>query len=582
MTTTLQDSVTRRGFLTADDFQHLRQAAHDTHSPLLPYLVETGHLSRPQAAQVVADVTDMTYVDVLNYSLNAAAVALLPGDHARRLEALPLDFQRPTGAGKEELVIAVKPTAAADRKLRYELEEELQSLTMRSVHLVVADAEHLRLRCYQEYRIEENLDALNQEANRHAQQQSADIAETDTATDLSNSPALKFLTDALQGGASDAASDIHFDPGPDGLSVRYRIDGVLSTVSTVTTRALSTAVQQAVKTQSGIDLIKSSLPTDGRMTFTYEDRDIDVRVATMPTKWGEKMVLRLLDTTSAPMSMAELGLSEANKKLLDKALRRPNGLFVISGPVGAGKSSTSHVLIDSFNNPGVNIMTIEDPVERVLAGINQSQVDKEKGFTFSTALAAIVRCDPDIVLLGEIRDPTTAQIATETAMTGRRVVTTLHANDAPSSLTRLMGFEGMELHQVASTVRVVIAQRLLRRLCVHCRQPVTIDADDPFVASCGPQIPVTPERMWKAVGCTQCAQVGYRGRVAVHEIMLIDRDIENLIMAQTPVSVVRDAALAKGMVPLHIDAYHKVLDGITTVDEMSERLGTEYLDADLT
>jgi type IV pilus assembly protein PilB len=317
---------------------------------------------------------------------------------------------------------------------------------------------------------------------------------------------------------------------------------------------------------ASIDIAERRRPQDGRLSVSHNGRKIDLRAATLPTVWGEKIVMRILDNTGVSLSLSDLRMGRGNLNRFRSAITRPHGMVLVTGPTGSGKSTTLYTALREVSNPRVNVITVEDPVEYRIAGINQVQVNAKAGLTFQSALRSILRSDPDIVLVGEIRDSETAIISIEAALTGHLVLSTLHTNDAPGAIARLTEI-GAEPFLVATALSAVVAQRLARRLCGACRQP---HREDPAVLTrLGmPHDPADPPVLYRAAGCPACAGTGYRGRVGLHEVMAMTDEIEQLVVKHASGSDVRALAVEQGMASLREDGWAKVLEGLTTIEEV--------------
>ncbi|GAA4749560.1 hypothetical protein GCM10025783_22350 [Amnibacterium soli] len=374
---------------------------------------------------------------------------------------------------------------------------------------------------------------------------------------------MRFVNLLISQAIQDRASDIHIEPGEHELRVRYRIDGVLNEVQAAPT-SVQAGVISRLKVMAELDIAERRRPQDGRISVLHQGRKIDLRVATLPTVYGEKIVMRILDSSGSAKTMADLNMIGRNFEAFKSAYTRPNGMLLVTGPTGSGKSTTLYTAIQEVSKPSVNVITVEDPVEYRMAGINQVQINAKAGLTFASALRSILRSDPDVVLIGEIRDHETAQIAVEAALTGHLVMSTLHTNDAPSAVTRLVEM-GIEPYLVASALVGVVAQRLARRLCDKCKRPTTYDED--YLARIGLLIE-EDEEVFVPVGCSQCANTGYRGRIAIHEVMSVTEEVERLTVAHASASEIGRAAVGQGMVSLRQDGWNKVAAGLTSIEEV--------------
>ncbi len=381
-----------------------------------------------------------------------------------------------------------------------------------------------------------------------------------------DAPIVRYVNSLIEQAIQNRASDLHLEPTETDMRVRYRIDGVLHELDTVP-RAVQSALISRLKIMSGVDITERRVPQNGRITAEINGRSVDLRTATLPTVWGEKVVLRVLDTGGFDLDLRKLGFTEANYERFAASFQKPHGMLLVTGPTGSGKSTTLYATLAEVSKPTINIITVEDPVEYRLPGVNQVQVNQKAGLTFAAVLPAILRSDPDIVLIGEIRDRATAQLAVEAALTGHLVLSTLHTNDAPSAVTRLTEM-GIEPFLVGSSVDCVLAQRLARRLCDWCRREYE-PTEAELVAARWPEsgLPVPPV-LWRPVGCRSCAGTGYRGRIAIHEVMVISEEIEKLAVARASAHEIQRVALAQGMRELRADGLAKAASGLTTVPEV--------------
>jgi type IV pilus assembly protein PilB len=322
-----------------------------------------------------------------------------------------------------------------------------------------------------------------------------------------------------------------------------------------------------LKIMSGVDITERRVPQNGRITVELNGRQVDLRAATLPTVWGEKIVLRVLDTGGIDLELRRLGFSEKNYSRFSRSFTKPHGMVLVTGPTGSGKSTTLYATLHEISKPEINIITVEDPVEYRLPGVNQVQVNHKAGLTFAAVLPAILRSDPDVVLIGEIRDRVTAQLAVEASLTGHLVLSTLHTNDAPSAVTRLVEM-GIEPFLVGSSLDCVMAQRLARRLCQWCKEPYQPTEAELEAARWPFERVGTPEQMWRAVGCRSCAGTGYRGRIALHEVMPVSEEIERLAVERASAQQIQRVALAEGMDMLRTDGLRKAAQGDTTLAEV--------------
>ncbi|MBD3242910.1 MAG: type II secretion system protein GspE [Chitinivibrionales bacterium] len=364
------------------------------------------------------------------------------------------------------------------------------------------------------------------------------------------------------------ASDIHFEPRENDLQVRFRMDGVLQPVHSAP-KARQEEILSRLKILAGMDIAEKRRPQDGRIEVHGDDKAVDVRVSSMRTPHGEKIVLRLLDKSKQPLDLRALGMQGRNLRLFDEAIRRPFGMILVTGPTGSGKTTTLYAALQTILNPEINISTVEDPIEYQIEGINQTQMHADIGYTFAAAVRTFLRQDPDVIMIGEIRDTETAKYAVQAAQTGHLVFSTLHTNDAPSAVVRLLEM-GLEPFLVASTVHLIMAQRLVRRTCRSCGAPRPPTPDEERYLRTES---VCPEVIFEAHGCKECAQSGYRGRMGVYEIMPVTPEIQDLVAERVSTQKIRECALRQGMRSLRGDALTRVAESITTVAEVRQVVG---------
>lgn len=394
--------------------------------------------------------------------------------------------------------------------------------------------------------------------------------ETNDYGDMSSldgeAPIVRLVNLLVNQAIQDRASDIHIEPNEHRVRVRYRIDGVLHDMQS-TPKSIQSGLLSRLKIMSDIDIAEHRKPQDGRMSVQYEGRKIDLRVATLPTVWGEKIVLRILDNAKTKIDIRDLGMLERNSRVYERSYQKPYGLILVTGPTGSGKSTTLYTTLAAVSSPEINVITVEDPIEFRMGSINQVQVNPKAGLTFASALRSILRSDPDVVLIGEIRDHETALIAIEASLTGHLVFSTLHTNDAPSAITRLIEM-GIEPFLVGSALECVVAQRLSRRLCIHCKTPVEQSRE--FLASLNFTFSAEtkPPILYKAVGCANCSKTGYLGRIAIHEVMTVTEEIQRLAVNRASSTDIAKLAGEQGMLTLHEDGWAKVQLGLTSIEEI--------------
>jgi general secretion pathway protein E len=387
----------------------------------------------------------------------------------------------------------------------------------------------------------------------------------DLLDDISDAPIIKLANHIISQSVKARASDIHIEPYQDSFKVRYRVDGILYDFLSPP-KWLQPALISRIKVMAKMNIAEKRLPQDGRLHVTIGHQEIDVRVSTLPTSFGERLVLRLLDKSGSLISLSDLGLEFDKLALLDNLIRSPNGIILVTGPTGSGKTTTLYAILSSINIPDVNIITIEDPIEYQLQGINQIQVNPKINLTFAKGLRSIVRQDPDVILVGEIRDHETAEIAVQSALTGHLVFSTLHTNDSASAITRLVDI-GVEPFLISSSVLAVIAQRLIRVLCTDCKEAYT--PDEAALESLGITRDQTRDTViYRAKGCENCFHTGYKGRMGIFEMMNLDSKLKSLILKTFDSNQIKNEALNQNMVTLRQDGINKVLNGISTIEEV--------------
>jgi type II secretory ATPase GspE/PulE/Tfp pilus assembly ATPase PilB-like protein len=390
----------------------------------------------------------------------------------------------------------------------------------------------------------------------------------------SEAPVIQLVNLMLLEALEHRASDVHLESTPEGLRVRQRIDGVLHDVATHPPR-FQAAVVSRIKIMANLDIAERRMPQDGRVRLKLSDRELDVRVSTLPTVHGEGVVLRILDRTEDLRTLDRLGMDDATEEPFSRLIRRPNGIVLVTGPTGSGKTTTLYAALQRIRTPEVKIVTVEDPVEYQIQGLTQVAVDPRAGRTFAAALRSILRHDPDVVMVGEMRDRETVEIAIQAALTGHLVFSTLHTNDAPSGITRLRDM-GAEPYLLAATVQGILAQRLVRRVCEACSEVSKLDERErAWAKALG--LPLRAGKFRRGAGCEACAGTGFRGRLGVYELMLLDEGIRSLLVRGAPLDDIRRTALEQGMIPLHEAAWAQARTGRTTVDEVIRITGEDTL-----
>ena len=516
-------------------------------------LVDSGVITEAQLVAALAAQVGMDFIDLDDYPVDRASVSRVPASLCRRHHVLPISTQDGV------LVLATSTpgnVVAVD---------DVRTMSGMFVRTVVTTHDDLGRAIDRYCRIDGEIENLSSAFELEQAVTEDDLLRADSFAD-DDAPIVRLVNLLVTQAITDRASDIHIEPTERDVRVRYRIDGVLHETQR-SPKQIQGAVISRVKIMADIDIAERRKPQDGRMSVTHEGRKIDLRVATLPTVWGEKIVMRILDNSTASLDLRMLSFLDDNLATYRVAYTKPHGMILVTGPTGSGKSTTLYATVNAVSRPQVNVITVEDPVEYRLPGINQVQVNAKAGLTFAGALRSILRSDPDIVLLGEIRDHETAQIAVEAALTGHLVLSTLHTNDAPSAVTRLVEM-GIEPFLVGSALDAVVAQRLARKLCEKCKATYRPEPADLRAA----RYPWTegdePPVLYRAVGCGSCSKTGYRGRIAVHEVMRVTEEIERLAVTRSASSEIAAVARAQGMVPLRDDGWRKVAMGQTSIEEI--------------
>ncbi|HTB71136.1 MAG TPA: ATPase, T2SS/T4P/T4SS family [Solirubrobacteraceae bacterium] len=515
-------------------------------------LVEEGVLRHDQLARVVAERFGLDYVDLAVYDLDMGAVNLLGHDASKRYQAVPIGF----GEDGAVLLAMADPTNVLTI-------DDVAMMTGRRVRPVAASVEDLNLLLARLTRMEDSIEDIVDEQVEGDEQESTLVDEADN-----DAPIIKLVHSIVAQAIQQGASDIHVNPEEGDTRVLFRVDGVLAPAATVK-RKMAMGVVSRIKIMADLDISEKRLPQDGRFGLTVDGRRVDIRVVTLPLVYGEGVVLRILDKGTVVHGFDSLGMPSDALAQFSAAIARPNGAVLVTGPTGSGKSTTLYAALNELNDGERSILTIEDPVEQRIAGIKQMQIAPKAGVTFDVGLRSMLRADPDVIMVGEIRDSETAHIAVEAALTGHLVLSTLHTRDAPSGLGRLIDM-GIEPFLVSSAVDCIVAQRLVRLLCKHCKKQQKLS--DAVLAEHG----LDGVQPHEAVGCSRCGGSGYRGRVGVYEVMTVSERIRALILERASVDVMVAVAVGEGMRRLRDDGLEKVREGLTSVAEV-ERMTTSLL-----
>jgi type IV pilus assembly protein PilB len=555
------DLIAGTGLLSPDRIAQVRGRAQQTRGSFAQALVDEGLATSEGLARLLATRHGLPFVELAFTGVDKEATAEIALHVLERVVALPYALRDGT------LHVAIADPANVNSV------DELRLATRHTLELGVAAREEILEHLKKLVRASEAFGA------RAAVEEDLEVVDEDT-TDLeeddgiSDAPLVRMVNSIVFQAAEDGASDVHFEPQEDALVVRFRVDGVLQEVQRIPKRLMPGVITR-LKVLAKLDIAERRKPQDGRISLNAAaaGRLLDVRVATLPTVEGEKLVMRLLDKSKRAPTLGELGLSEAMQKQMEEILARPTGALLVTGPTGSGKSTTLFAGLTQINRPEINIITVEDPVEYRLPGVNQVQINARAGLTFAAALRSILRSDPDVVMVGEIRDGETAKIAIEAALTGHFVLSTLHTNDAPSAITRLTEM-GVEPFLTGAAVSGVLAQRLARKLCTHCCEMYTPSVEELLSARVSPDVAAASDGMvfYRKRGCPRCGQTGYKGRIGVYQLLVMTEELAQLAVTKAPREDVERAAMAGGMRTLWDDGVTKVASGLTTIEELARVL----------
>ena len=523
---------------------------------VIDVLVNDGIVSDLDVSRTLAAQAQMDWIDISTMVIPPAVINQIRGEDARRFKVIPVAF------GESELVVAV------DNPLDIDTTDSLSFLLQRELELVCTSPTKIREALIKYYgTADEAADVLQKEIGEDIDLglEFGDGAQA-AAVDEADAPIVRLVSMLLVEAHRAGASDIHLEPLDKKFRVRFRIDGVLQEMQAPPKR-LQSAIISRLKIMSGsMSIAEKRLPQDGRIQVRIKRKPIDLRVSTMPSNHGESMVLRILDKSSLKLGLPELGFFSDDEESLERQIKLPDGILLVTGPTGSGKTTTLYACLNYINKPDRKIITVEEPIEYQMTGINQVQVNSEIGMTFAAALRSMLRQAPNIIMIGEIRDLETATIATNASLTGHLVFSTLHTNDAPSAVARLIDI-GVQPFLVASSVRAVMAQRLLRKLCSNCKQPGELTDTEMRALQIEPG-QVSEAQVMKPVGCDECRQIGYKGRTGIFEIFVIDDEARHMINKRSSSFVLRQRARELGMRTLREDGVRKVLAGVTSADEV--------------
>ncbi|KAA8997948.1 type II secretion system protein GspE [Paenibacillus spiritus] len=507
-------------------------------------LISQGYITEQQLIEVLEFQLGIPHVSLFKYQIDPAITQIIPESMAKRYQVLPFMKE-----GSKLMVAMADP-------LDYYAIEDLRMSTGFKIEPAISTRDELQRAIARHYGMRDSMTQMLVELPTQEEIEETEITDED-------SPIVRLVNQMIQQAVQLRASDIHVDPGENNLAIRYRIDGTLRTERLIP-KQMQGFITARLKIMAKLNIAERRLPQDGRIKMQFDYKMVDIRVSSLPTMHGEKIVLRLLDLSTGVKSVDTLGFSEANIEAFRDMIGRPYGIMLITGPTGSGKTTTLYSALNQLNQESVNIITVEDPVEYQLEGINQVHVNPAIGLTFAAGLRSILRQDPNIVMVGEIRDTETAEIAVRASLTGHLVLSTLHTNDAVSSISRLRDM-GVEPYLIASSLIGVVAQRLVRKVCADCKEEYTPSPQELILLEKhGHRV----DKLYRGRGCGSCNSTGYRGRIAIHEVLVVNDRIRQLVTDSASVEELRAAASGNGLVPLMEDGLLKVTQGMTTLQEV--------------
>ena len=544
------DVLVDLGYVAEDRARQAIEEARTAGRPPERLLLEQGAVDADQFSRAVAERYGLDHIDLSAFQVDMAAANLITVNTARRYKALPVGY-----ADKKTLIVAMAdPTNVL-------AVDDIQMATALDCRVAVATEEDIEALLGRLNTLQSAVTEAVIEGEAEADEELGEVSDIEVSAE--DAPVIKLVYSILGQAVGEGASDVHFESGEDDMRVRFRVDGVLREAAHVPKRMVN-AVISRVKIMSDLNIAEKRVPQDGRVSVTVDDRRVDLRITTLPTQRGEGATIRILDKDNAQRSLDELGMDGDARQRFQNSFQQAYGAVLVTGPTGSGKTTTLYAALQELNQVEKNIITIEDPVEYRLPGVNQINVNRKAGLDFATGLRSMLRADPDIVMVGEIRDGETARIAIEAALTGHMMLSTLHTNDAPGAITRLTKM-GIEAFLIASAVDCVVAQRLARKLCSHCKRRIVI----PQQALSEADLPGAVEiEAYEPLGCARCNQSGYRGRVGLYSVMQLSERIKEMAVAGSPEAEIGAVAREEGMCTLREDGLGKVRAGLTSLEEV--------------
>ncbi len=566
----LGELLIQEGRLTEDQLKKALSQSKASKRPLGTTLVRMGILTEEELGKCLATLHHLDYLSLANISIPDEVLTVLPEDFIKQHLVLPICVHKEL---KRIEVTMARPDKMA-------VLDEIALITgYRAVPKVSTHTEILEFIDTRFRQAISGDEALKKLQENHANSGNTGISELyapnvedlDADVDVDDAPVVMLVNSLLMNAIEQGASDIHVEPQNAQLLIRYRIDGILKEIRSIP-KNNAAAIVSRIKVSSGMDIAERRKPQDGRMRVKIGSQEVDMRVSSIPVQFGEKICIRILRGNVMTGGTAQLGLTEYELDTLTRMVKAPNGIVLVTGPTGSGKTTTLYACLREINSPEINISTVEDPIEYPLAGINQTPMNPKAGVTFASTLRALLRQDPDVILVGEIRDEETLEAGIHAALTGHLVFSTLHTNSAAKTVNRLLEM-GAPNYMVSSAVVGILAQRLVRTICNGCKTEIAPTAEDRVALEYSPDEPLT---LYQGAGCQKCNNTGYSGRTAVYEIMKISREIQELVEKNAPTFEIQDMAVKQGMSTLAMSAKRKILEGKTTVEEVNRILGVDW------
>lgn len=562
----IEEALIRKGFITPEQAEKSRSEAEVGGKSIEEYLIENSIVTEEQITEAKSELINIPYVNLYGMEISAEILNNVPQTIAQKYGLVPFKLEN------DQLQVAMNDP------LDTQIIMFLQQKTQKTIIPYLASGTGINTAISEQYTRSLSSDVNDALRETGADKQKKNELPVIKQENIRDAPVAKIVTTILEFGIKSRASDVHIEPLDDKTRIRYRIDGILTEKLTLPHK-VHDAVVSRIKILSEMKIDEKRIPQDGRFNFKMEDQEVDLRVSTLPTVHGEKIVMRLLKKSGGVPTLQELGLRGTALKNFETQVLKPHGIILITGPTGSGKTTTLYSILTKINNIAINIVTLEDPVEYQMSGVNQVQTNPQAGLTFASGLRAFLRQDPNVIMVGEIRDRETADLAIQAALTGHLVFSTIHTNSASGALPRLLDMGG-EPFLIASSVNAIEGQRVVRRICAHCIAPMPIPNEvvDEMKVVLGNLFPAAIERnsaestqpytMYHGAGCAECGGTGYKGRIGIYEVLVVSEIIGKLILEHSPASLIEEQAKKEGMITMKQDGYLKVLEGLTTLEEV--------------